>query len=254
MKVKPFSVLLGLFAGAIAGFLYVIFLVERFSQQKEPKIYILTRTSGRPEFFKACRKSILEQSYKNWEHIVSYDDVETFKYVSAAGDGVVPVGVDKLIKTPEMNCPYNLYNNNLLKRVPNGGWVLFLDDDGKLYNKESLKVLSKQIIKAEKDEKELIISLGDGKVNKKPKCWGMDRDEIMERMKKGGENWHFAKIDTSHICIQKTDKLAPWRYRCAGDAHFFDDNLKAGYEPFYNENVVISGNYLRYGGGKGKDI
>ena len=252
MALDTTKILFGILGGAIAGFLYVWFLAERFAQ-RSPKIYILTRTSGRPAFFKACRQSILEQTYKNWVHIVSCDDEKSIEYASQDPATIV-VPVKKLKKTKKMNCPYNLYNNNLLQRVPDGGWVLFLDDDGKLYNKNALKNISAQIIKAEREKKDLILSLGDGKVNSKPNCWGMSREEIMKKMSKGGENWHFAKIDTSHMCVKKTKKIQPWRYRCAGDAHFFDDNLKIGYTVFYNPGHVISGNYMRYGGGNGKDL
>jgi len=228
---------------------YTNFLASVFGTPS-PKIYVLTRTSGRPKFFNNCKKSIKTQTYKNWEHIISCDDPKSCEYAFDL-DKTTVVPVNRVEKKGKMNCPYNMYNNNLIKRVPHGSWMLFLDDDGKLYDDKALARLCAAIKKSEKQGKDIIISLGDGKVNSKPKCWGMTTEQILAKMK---NDWHFAKIDTSHFCIKNAPHMALWRYKCAGDAHFFHDNLKVGYEPYYNEDHVISGNYMKYGGGNRKDI
>ena len=38
------------------------------------KVHIITRTSGRPNFFKICRSSVKQQTYNNINHIVVVDD------------------------------------------------------------------------------------------------------------------------------------------------------------------------------------
>ena len=243
-----------LFAVAIVLFLTAASVTEKFSQDET--IYILTRTSKRPKFFKECRKSIKEQTYKNWKHVVSADDEDSYKYAKDLGDkNTEIVKVQKGKKTKKMNCPYNLYNNKLLEKVPQGSWVIFLDDDSKFINKTSLQNLNKAIIEAEKNDKNTILSHGGGRTAHKPHCWGMSAEEIIKKMDDPEESWHFTKIDTSHIAIKKTKDTKPWSYECAGDAHFFYDNLKTKkYKIAYNEKPIIAGNYIRYGGGNLRDI
>ena len=228
---------------------------ETFENEEPPLLFVLTRTSGRPMFFKKARDSLKEQTYGNWQHLVSADTDESYEYAIKDPYRKEVVRVQKTEKTTEKTCPYNLYFNKLIEKIPDGSWMCFLDDDGKMYDRYALENLSKQIKLAETNNKGLIITLGDGKVSKKPKCWGMSGEKILERKNMGGnDNWHFAKIDTSHICIKKTQNLQPWIYKCAGDANFFYDNLAAGYEPFYAEEHIISGNYMGYGSGKQKDL
>ena len=88
-------------------------------------LYILTRTSGRPEFFRRCRESVKSLQWPGGVvHIVHIDDPRSEQYVEC----------DILVKGtahgPNMGtAPYNLYNNRLLKAIPSSGWVAFLDDD-----------------------------------------------------------------------------------------------------------------------------
>ena len=41
------------------------------------KVHVLTRTSGRPNFFKICKASIRQQTYNNLNHILIVDDANT---------------------------------------------------------------------------------------------------------------------------------------------------------------------------------
>jgi len=54
-----------------------------------PKINILTRTSGRPNCFKRCVDSIKSQTYKNINHIVGADDDASYEYASKLCDNVI---------------------------------------------------------------------------------------------------------------------------------------------------------------------
>tara|TARA_R100000935_G_C2778650_1_gene140736 strand:+ start:19 stop:834 length:816 start_codon:yes stop_codon:yes gene_type:complete len=102
-------------------------------------INILTRTSNRPSAFLQCYRSIKLQTYSNINHIVSYDNKDTFDYIKELD--IIPIkvlkpsGIDKpaFDNFGNVYAPYNLYCNDLLSMV-NKGWVMFLDDDDRLFN------------------------------------------------------------------------------------------------------------------------
>ena len=243
---------------SMALILYKVFaeslLIEGFVEH-DPQIYVLTRTSGRPNFFEACRESIKNQTYGEWYHITSTDDYESYKYAIKDTRRSQVVKVKKGKKTKEINCPYNLYNNELIAKVPVGAWMCFLDDDSRLKDRDSFMRLVKGIKEARKNGKELVISKAEGTVHHKPECWGMSEEEIIKRMEDPKQDWWFSKIDTAHICIKKTSKLQPWGFKCMGDIHFFWQNIQHGYKIHYNDAVIIEGNYTgKWGGGKRNDI
>ena len=102
-------------------------------------VYILIRTSGRPAFFKACMDSVCSQTYKNIITLVHTDDPRD-TYVT--GDIIV-----KGVALPKQygSGTYNLYNNTLLKNIPDQpGWIYFLDDDDVLYEPDSIEKLVSQ--------------------------------------------------------------------------------------------------------------
>jgi len=95
---------------------------ENFQTSK--KIYVITPSLCRDKLIKTCN-SIYKQKYKNWEHIILFDNVENFK-------------INKFLK----NCPYkprivkgkwNNYGNgqrydawNLVKK---NSIITYIDDD-----------------------------------------------------------------------------------------------------------------------------
>jgi glycosyltransferase involved in cell wall biosynthesis len=86
-------------------------------------VYILIRTSNRPKFFHILMKTINRQTYPNIKTIVHTDN-NNDKYVR--GDIIV-----RGRPQPQLGRGfYNLYNNSLLKAIPEGpGWFVFIDDD-----------------------------------------------------------------------------------------------------------------------------
>lgn len=87
-------------------------------------VYILIRTSRRPEFFRRCMESVKSQTYKNIVTIVHTDDPRD-TYVT--GDIIIK---GSCYVNDFGSAPYNLYCNTLLKEIPDGeGWYHFLDDD-----------------------------------------------------------------------------------------------------------------------------
>ena len=129
-------------------------LIELVRQKwvlKKPLINILVRTSGRPNYFRNCMNSIYEQTYKNWNIIIGVDDKETLKYTQSAKGRDVFYDYSKLIIPPPpinenygINFKYNLYLNDLQDQV-NDGYIIYLDDDDRLGDKNSLKTLANKI-------------------------------------------------------------------------------------------------------------
>lgn len=107
-------------------------------------INVLTRTSGRPNYFKKCCYSIDRQTYKNVNHIVCTDDVDSLKYIADCGREPIYVGpIDKDCRmlNKVMSSPYNLYLNIMYNYVKEG-IVLFLDDDDEFSMSKSLELVA----------------------------------------------------------------------------------------------------------------
>ena len=113
--------------------------------EKEPLINILVRTSGRPQYFKKCIESIKLQRFKNYKIYISYDNKEDLAYIKKSTDEHdIIIFCKKHNQNKNLNFPYNLYFNNLYNQI-SIGWILFLDDDNKLINNNSLLKISNQL-------------------------------------------------------------------------------------------------------------
>lgn len=115
----------------------------------EPIINVITRTSNRPNGFDRNYKSIKNQTYKNINHIVIYDNLTDYENYVSKYTNITTFGVDreKLIKnytgptfTSNLFWPsyHNLYFNPVLKTITDG-WIIFLDDDDHFFDKNSVK-------------------------------------------------------------------------------------------------------------------
>lgn len=96
-------------------------------------ISVLIRTSGRPKFFEICYNSVREQTFKDWQMIVSVDDQKTFNYVEK-----YPVKIVRVKKGQGIF--WNGYFTDLLKRAK--GWIVYLDDDVKIIDPECFEKIS----------------------------------------------------------------------------------------------------------------
>ena len=131
-------------------------LVKQKWVLKKPLINILVRTSGRPNYFNECVKSIYNQTYKNWNLIIGIDNKNTLSYSQSALGRDVIYDYSKLVIPPTPNSdeygikfPYNLYLNDLKNEVKDG-YVIYLDDDDRLQDKNSLLKLT-NVIKTDDD-------------------------------------------------------------------------------------------------------
>lgn len=131
-------------------------------ERTHPIINIITRTSGRPNDFQKNREWLLNQTYQNYRHIVSCDDEDTVEYVKKHGcDKLVEIDRKSLMndhdyvgKIPNPRTgPYslhNLYMNECHKHVEDG-WIMYVDDDDRLYSLDSLKEIADAIMSADED-------------------------------------------------------------------------------------------------------
>jgi hypothetical protein len=102
---------------------------------KELPVYILIRTSNRPEFFACMMESIKKQTYNNIVTIVHSDDPRD-EYVT--GDIIIRGAA----YGPEYgNGTYNLYNNRLLRKIPSDkpGYYHFIDDDDRYASPDAIE-------------------------------------------------------------------------------------------------------------------
>ena len=100
-------------------------------------VYILIRTSNRPNFFKVMMQSIKEQTYPNITTIVHSDNPND-SYVE--GDIIIRSRPQKELGRGY----YNLYNNKLLESIPKDpGWYHFIDDDDMYFDSDVIEKLIK---------------------------------------------------------------------------------------------------------------
>jgi glycosyltransferase involved in cell wall biosynthesis len=99
----------------------------------KPPVYILIRTSNRPNFFRTLMESIEKQTYPNIVTIVHSDNK---KDTYVRGDIIVR-------SKPQPNKGrgfYNLYNNVLLAAIPKTpGWFIFIDDDDRYHSAKAIE-------------------------------------------------------------------------------------------------------------------
>jgi len=99
---------------------------------------VLTRTSGRPNFFRRCRQSVMQQTSRAY-HIVSLDNpADTY----AHGDVLVKVCRDNTAGAR----PENAYFNAMRRRVPPSfPYVMFLDDDDEFTSPEAVAAICRYL-------------------------------------------------------------------------------------------------------------
>jgi hypothetical protein len=114
------------------------------------KINIITRTSNRPYEFLRCRESIINQTYKNINHVVICDNIDAAKYSADHCDQLYILDKETVIKKYPYTdfgtgdfAPYNLYFNEVHHKL--NGWILYLDDDDYLIDNKALETMVSQI-------------------------------------------------------------------------------------------------------------
>lgn len=139
-----------------------------------PRVYVITRTSGRKYFFHENYLSIQKQNYPFITQLVTYDDDDTKQYVQKYEDIHLLDWEDfkpHQLKSFEMkrpptprrgstslqgSFPYNLYLNQIMDEISSKmepGWIMFLDDDDLFCNHRCVTTMitwiAKERIKAD---------------------------------------------------------------------------------------------------------
>ena len=207
---------------------------------------ILTRTSNRPNGFDKCYNSIINQTYKNINHIVSYDNDKDLDYLNKYDLTKVKVDREFLIKTDTSKVqkspnfwfsPHNLYLNVLLEHVSDG-WIIFLDDDDMLLSDTVIEEINNSLV----DEDTMLI-------------WQMrypngmilpnNSDYKLKKIRLGGIG---GSCFTFH---SKWKDVAKWdAYKC-GDFRFLEKLSKSIPNKKWIDSPFIQ---LNNGGGHGKRI
>lgn len=104
-------------------------------------INILIRTTFRPEYFNKCVNSIFKQSYKNYNIICCYDDKLCLNYLKNYEN---KINYFYIKNNSKEKYRYNLYCNELLKKV-NKGYIMFLDDDDMFTSKYALEKINEKL-------------------------------------------------------------------------------------------------------------
>jgi hypothetical protein len=116
----------------------------RFWYPRAQQINILVRNTYRPSYFPKCISSILNQIYQNFKVIMCYDDDDCLEYLDKYKNNPKI----EIFKATEVNRTgrafYNLYCNQLLDKVKKG-WIMFLDDDDLLIDKNSLQDIANNL-------------------------------------------------------------------------------------------------------------
>lgn len=190
-------------------------LLDRVKQkwvENLPLFNILIRTSGRPNYFHDCIKSVLDQSYKNYNIIVGCDDPSSMHYVQKFPCVRIPLEKHVGIKPEKPNSddygvwfPFNQYFSEMQKYAKQG-YIIHLDDDDQFTTPSALSDLAEVILK---DNPELIF-------------W---RVQFPNRLVPGDKNWELRRpvlkdIDSIGFChsINLMPKWEPWKrgdYRVA---------------------------------------
>lgn len=101
--------------------------IDKISLRGDALFNVLIRTSNRPENFKRCIKSVLDQKYKNYRVFVCHDKVESLDYLDTFKDND-KIECFQVFTESNEKYRFNLYCNQLLNKVKEG-YVVFLDDD-----------------------------------------------------------------------------------------------------------------------------
>jgi hypothetical protein len=173
-----------------------------FISNNKKKFNILIRTCHRPNYFKKCINSVLNQNYDNFRVIVSYDNKECLNYLEE-------YNIEKYFVYSDSNKKYkfNLYCNFLLDKVEDG-WIIFLDDDDIFTDNNVLSLINENI-----------------NLNEDFLIWKFLRPD-KEIYPQNLYNIKLGEIDTTSFCFNSKYKdLSEWNDKQYGDYYFINNLL-----------------------------
>jgi len=172
-----------------------IYYCQDNKENNDIMINIITRTHNRPDLFKKCRESIVNQTHKNINHIVG-SDIDCNYYDNTIFLKLKDVEYPRLM--PEYNtypAPWNLHLNELANYVKYG-WVMYLDDDDMFSHKKSLEIIINHI----ENEDELLIWKVNIKINENG--WIVPNDnDFGKRINAGNVSGIGIMFHTKHLPV-----------------------------------------------------
>ena len=176
--------------------------IREFKETKIKFFNILIRTSNRPNYFKKCIASILNQLYSNYHVYICYDKNESLSYLDEykTNDKITFFHVnDKSLEKYK----FNLYCNRLLDKVTKG-FVIFLDDDNYFVSNDAFNILN--------------ISMKKYKIL----TWKFIRPDKLIYKEDLNEPLVLGEIDTSNVCFNSSIKNnSKWKDKQYGDFNYF---------------------------------
>lgn len=228
-------------------------------------INILTRTSGRPNYFKENRKSVKDQTYTNIRHIIHTDnpsDVECIRLTGVQDNDIfVSEQLELKEKTKQIeksgktisvrHRPYNLYLNKLNNKV-HQGWIMYLDDDDIIYKARSIEKLAEYIKNCSTND--LVVFKGSF-VNKSKFIFNRytlpKKNTVMEMQK--GVSPAFGQIGGICFAFHHTKKgIALWDEFSGSDHRVFVSLLQDSKVKYFPE--IITSVYNGPNGGRYVDL
>lgn len=176
--------------------------INLFPKLENKKFNILIRTSSRPEYFKNCIESILNQTYTNYNIFICFDTKDSLKYLKQYKNNAK---IDYFYVKEESTEKYkfNLYCNQLLDRVDNG-YCFFLDDDNIMLSEKVLEMLN--------------WCSGNYKII----TWKFLRPDRLIYKENLNTPLILGEIDTSNVCFCSSIKNdSQWHDKQYGDFNYF---------------------------------
>ena len=184
-----------------------------------PKVFLLLRTHNRPIEFNNCINSISKQSVLPEIIIISDDKNDTY---------INNVKIPHLVFHPKHitrkwwirnHNPYNDYFNQALSIIPDNNYVIYLDDDDLLLNKDWVKIIL---------EKKVNVLIGKFKMGE-----NHNFNLIGTKIKRG-------EIGTSCFAIRsEISKIYKWQKKRGGD-FLFIKQITEDYNPEFID-IIIGG-------------
>ena len=176
--------------------------IKNFTKANFKPFNILIRTSNRPNYFKKCINSILNQKYNYYHVYICYDKKESLSYLDEykKNDKITFFYVNE---DSTEKYKFNLYCNQLLERVTKG-YIIFLDDDNYFISSDTLNIIN--------------ISLKTYKIL----TWKFLRPDKLIYKENLNTPLTLGEIDTSNICFCSSIKNnSIWNDKQYGDYNYF---------------------------------
>ena len=202
------------------------------------KLHVLMRTSNRPEYFHNAINSILQQTYPNYDVTICYDKIESLSYL-VPYENHEKIQYFHVEETCEDKYKFNLYCNQLMKKI-NDGYIVFLDDDDIYLGNRCFEIINQHI-----GDHDMII----WKFLRPDKLVYPSNEHILT----------LGEIDTSMVCFHHSlQEKSSWGSKQYGDYSFYkplfeDKTIKKQFVNFVLTTTQFNNKIGNYGENENKE-